>query len=323
MSKTKTKEVADLDITNYTLEDLLTLFRLPLPYDEHDLKRAKSIVYKTHPDKSKLDPSYFLFYSKAYKIIYSLWKFKTQGNQFGKKEEREKELICLYSPDGGEGGLNKEKKEALHIYLQKQQLKPGSKQFHTWFNEQFEKNKILTAQEEHGYETWLRQKEEVNNEPSEVITNMAAMGEAFERKKEKMREVMIYTGIHDVFQGTTSSAMSMSLSNQTPCHYDSGLFSSLPYQDLQKAHEESIIPVSQQHDFAQKQHFPNVDSYLRYRQQTLATPFTEEESIQYLQEQERNQEEMSIRCAFDLVKQSELIQKKQDQFWKSIQLIKN
>ena len=54
----------DLDINNYNLQDILSLFKIPVNFDERDLKKAKQIVLKTHPDKSKLPAEYFLFYSK-------------------------------------------------------------------------------------------------------------------------------------------------------------------------------------------------------------------------------------------------------------------
>ena len=44
----------DLDITNYKLQDILNLFNLTLDFNEDDLKQAKKITLKTHPDKSKL-----------------------------------------------------------------------------------------------------------------------------------------------------------------------------------------------------------------------------------------------------------------------------
>ena len=57
----------DLNIDNYDLNDILALFKINADFDENDLKAAKKIVLKTHPDKSKLGPEYFLFYSKAYR----------------------------------------------------------------------------------------------------------------------------------------------------------------------------------------------------------------------------------------------------------------
>ena len=59
----------DLDIDNYELEDLLNLFKLSYDFSEEDLKKVKKQVLKTHPDKSKLDKIYFLFFTKAYKMI--------------------------------------------------------------------------------------------------------------------------------------------------------------------------------------------------------------------------------------------------------------
>lgn len=55
-------ENLDLNIHNYELNDLLGLFELPFHFDDSDLKNAKRIVLKTHPDKSGLDKEYFLFF---------------------------------------------------------------------------------------------------------------------------------------------------------------------------------------------------------------------------------------------------------------------
>jgi hypothetical protein len=75
----------DLDINNYNLHDILSLFRIPINFNEEDLKSAKQVVLKTHPDKSKLPSEYFLFYSKAYKMLYSVWEFKKRGDVDSKK----------------------------------------------------------------------------------------------------------------------------------------------------------------------------------------------------------------------------------------------
>ena len=66
----------DLDINNYDLDSLVALFKIPIHFEEHHLKQAKKTVLAMHPDKSKLDKEYFLFFSKAYKIIYNIYQFK-------------------------------------------------------------------------------------------------------------------------------------------------------------------------------------------------------------------------------------------------------
>ena len=53
---------------------------MPKNFVEEDLKSAKKLVLKTHPDKSGLPPDYFRFYSKAYKMLYSVWDFRKKGD---------------------------------------------------------------------------------------------------------------------------------------------------------------------------------------------------------------------------------------------------
>ena len=57
-------EDIDLNIDNYNLEDILNLFNISYNFNEEDLKNAKKIVLHSHPDKSKLDKKYFLFFTK-------------------------------------------------------------------------------------------------------------------------------------------------------------------------------------------------------------------------------------------------------------------
>ena len=52
----------DLNLENYTLNDLLKLFNISFNFREKELKEAKKIVLRMHPDKSKLDKKYFLFF---------------------------------------------------------------------------------------------------------------------------------------------------------------------------------------------------------------------------------------------------------------------
>ena len=70
----------DLDIDNYDLADILNLFKLEEDFDESDLKNAKKTVLKVHPDKSRLPAKYFLFYSKAYKVLYNIYEFRNKSS---------------------------------------------------------------------------------------------------------------------------------------------------------------------------------------------------------------------------------------------------
>ena len=63
----------DLNIDNYNLDELLKLFHLTRDFNVEDLKKTKKKVLKMHPDKSKLDKKFFIFFSNAYNLIYQLY----------------------------------------------------------------------------------------------------------------------------------------------------------------------------------------------------------------------------------------------------------
>ena len=66
----------DLNINNYDLDDILSLFNVSYNYDLNDIKKCQEVLLKLHPYKCNLDSTYFDFYSKAYKIIECLHIFR-------------------------------------------------------------------------------------------------------------------------------------------------------------------------------------------------------------------------------------------------------
>ena len=65
----------DLDLDNYTLDDLLALFKLDYDFNKEELGRAYRMALKTHPDKCNLDKDIYLFFMKAYKMVERVYKF--------------------------------------------------------------------------------------------------------------------------------------------------------------------------------------------------------------------------------------------------------
>ena len=90
-------ENLDLNIDNYNLDELLELFHLSYDFTENDLKQAKRIVLRTHPDKSGLPKEYFLFFSKAYKIVFNIYEFrhksKNQSTEYVVEKNEEHEVM--------------------------------------------------------------------------------------------------------------------------------------------------------------------------------------------------------------------------------------
>ena len=61
----------DLNIDNYSRVELYKLFGLQvsITLTEDLMKECKKLVLKTHPDKSRIDEKYFIFFSQAYKKL--------------------------------------------------------------------------------------------------------------------------------------------------------------------------------------------------------------------------------------------------------------
>ena len=130
----------DLNINNYTLEDLLNLFRLDYNFTMDDLKKAKKIALRTHPDKSGLDQQVFLFFLKAYKMCETIYKFRVKRQDLNLNTTFEYENLET---------LNEKQKEKI---LYKKLNGKSAKEFNKWFNDMFEKVKMHDEELDEGYD---------------------------------------------------------------------------------------------------------------------------------------------------------------------------
>jgi hypothetical protein len=297
----------DLDINNYNLQDILSLFKIPVNFDEHDMKRAKQIVLKTHPDKSKLPAEYFLFYSKAYKMLYSVWEFKKRGDVDSKNPKNTE--YSTYSDE--------DKSVLLDQFFETNEKFKKSNNFNRWFNEQFERNKLSNEHEEKGYGDWLKTEDEIEQAKN---VSMATMKQEFDKKKEIARSLIVREEVQEIW--SNNSISSSELSNDAPETYDSGLFSGLGFQDLYKAHTETVIPVTEE-DYEKKQKFGSINEYMSYRNNQDTKPLSEQQAEQYLKQRNEKDEEKAVRRAYELAKQTEMAKQKNQEFWSGLQLLKN
>jgi len=297
----------DLDIQNYNLEDILSLFKLSSHFDEADLKRAKQMVLKIHPDKSRLPSEYFLFYSKAYKMLYSVWEFR-KCSEIDNSKPQNTEYAAV---------SDKDKHAILDQFFDSNEKFKKDKHFNRWFNEQFEKNRLMNESQEKGYGDWLKTDEDIN--PIKGVS-MATMKHEFDKKKSEVRSLIISEDIEEIWGDTTIS--SCNLSNDAPVTYDSGLFSGLGFQDVYKAHTETVIPVTDE-DYEKRHKFRSVNEFVSYRNSQDTTPLSELQSQQYLQQKNRKEEELAVRRAYELAKQTEMAKQKNQEFWSGLQLLKN
>lgn len=276
-----------MNIDNYELQDLLDLFHLDYNFNEEDLKKTKKTVLMTHPDKSKLSKEYFLFFSAAYKIIYSIYEFRYKSIT-KKQNSNENIKINKYTT---------EKDEEREILLNNLKQQPN---FNKIFNELFEKYNIKDNETEGGYGDWLKSEEDLDN----TKTTLNEMNENFELKKKKVQSIIVHKDVEEMDSGTGH----FELSRDKPEYYSSSLFSSLQYEDLKKAHVESVIPVTQE-DYQNRKKFRNVDEMQRYNAEQNSEPLSLKQANEYLNQKKSFQDKNDVSRAFKLAKQDEQARK--------------
>ena len=284
----------DLDINNYNLDDLLNLFKISAHFGESDLKRAKQIVLKTHPDKSGLPSEYFLFYSKAYKTLYGIYTFKN----------KQKKSTSEYQEDYTD--TESQNRILNQFFEQNKKIKDPNK-FNQWFNQQFEQAHN-PQQDEHGYGDWLKTDADIYASAS------GTADEQIKQYKQHVKTVTVYTGINDMesaFNGTL-------LGDNVGQNFSSSMFSGLSFQDIKQAHTETVIPVSDQ-DYAKIQKFKNVEEYSRHRNAQNVDPLSEKTATEMLNRRVKDDEEMSTTRAYYYAKQQEEVNKKNALFWGKLQ----
>ena len=289
----------DLNIHNYELNDLLNLFQLPFHFEELDLKQAKKMVLKTHPDKSGLDKEYFLFFSQAYKYllkIYSLRQSSTTTNtEYEKDDLWENEHNVLI--DGKISSMDQ-------------------KDYNKWFNETFEKMKMKDDVEETGYGDWLKSNDDI---VTDKISNSGEMNEYIQNKKQELRALVVHNDFQDSVNGRGDN-----LIREVPENYGSGMFDKLQFEDLRKAHVESVIPVTDE-DFHNRKKYATVDELNRARTQDSVA--NEKEWFSSHEDKLNNlktaDEDINIRRAYKLLNQDEQARENYNKFWSDLKRLEN
>jgi len=288
-----TLDSLDLDLDHYSLEDLYHLFNIREGVlNETTLKGAKQITLKMHPDKSRLDQKYFLFFSKAYKRLYGIYEFQ---NKSTKKTYRDEEFF----DESNRNVLN-------HMFEKNKDFK-DPKNFNSWFNEAFEKHRVENPIEQ-GYGEWLKSDEGMIN-INETVTK-GNMNDIFEQQKKQIQAVSVYTGVTDMFSSTFGGSLLNGGDN----------FTTDGYTDLRQAYTETLIPVTQD-DYDKMQKFNNISEYKAHRDRVDVTPLTKEEGNRQLLRQQNQLDQESAALAFKYAQESEKAKQKQQSFWGDIKRV--
>jgi hypothetical protein len=210
-----------LNIRDYSINDIYTLFYIPpsTPLSEQHLVNAKQIVLKSHPDTSKLPSDYFIFYKQAYERLVEHYRTDTKysGNTSSKIKKINESAADSYD------SLTKDQ---LAVLAKRTTTIEGTNAF------VMEAYDELTKGEEKrkGYAEWFRNGEVIDNEAQ------------IEAEMKQKRQMMLYTGIQDVNVMTGGCGyQSLAGDDHITDHSSPVFYNGLAYQDLKKAHTETLI----------------------------------------------------------------------------------
>ena len=288
----------DLDINNYELNDILNLFKIPSNFTEDHLKQCKKAVLKTHPDKSGLDKEVFLFFSKAYKILFQIHTFKNRS------ESNETDYNSVEKPKNTKdsNGVLKFSKD---------------KNFNKKFNELFEKHFQNNEHNQTGYGDFLKSEVDQNiKDLSEGKISQVDRNRYLESIRENSRALVVHQEVKETSEFSNFTNLGMS----APTSYSSEIFSNLPYEDLKKAHTETLIPVTKEDA---RKDFSSIDKYKQHRESNTFKPASLQQAKRFLAEKEQQDSSSSTSRAYLLAKQAEEAKNMQKAFDSHFLRIKN
>lgn len=292
-----------MNIQDYTYHELLDLFNID-ELSESNLKIAYKKTMKTHPDHSNLDKSYFLFFVKAFKLLKKVFELNTY------REKRDLYNTCtrekVYQEILEKIQVDELDQEQINTVLNKNQ-----NDFNRWFNKAFDKLNREDANVDTGYEDWLRS-DDNDSESKYKASNVRDMHQQIEEQKiyisKQFNQDIIQYNNHQNEGG-------YDLSREKCDAYDAGLFTKLPYQDLKKAHTETIIPVSESQYHESKQYTFN--EYKNKRDQQIGGMSSYLNNHQdVMREFKEKENENNVQRYFSMAKQMEQTKQNQ-QIWNS------
>lgn len=270
----------NLDISTYSLNDILNLFKIDLQSNitVDDLKNAKKRTLMMHPDKSKLDSKYYLFYKKALYILIRVFNENNRQNQDITENNTQYKDTTKLEADKS---------------IKKSMDSMNPEQFQKWFNKQFDDNMVQKSK--NNKNDWFSDDKPIYKINENISANN--LGREFDNFKQNNAGLIIYKDVENL---THSSGSNLYEDDDDP-NSDSGNtyvcsdpFSKLKYDDLRKVHKDQTIFAVSERDIVNVKQYSSMDQYRRERGSQTFNPIekTEAEEMFRLKEIE-NQSKMS------------------------------
>jgi hypothetical protein len=270
--------------------------------NEEDLKRAKKKVLMIHPDKSKLPPEYFIFYKKAYEIIYQY--YISNLKYVHTKESTETIENQTYN---ARSGIDYNK--GLHNAINEYSKKGGNLNQH--INEIYDQNFRKTPNEKK--QAWFKDETDMFGGQIKGIS-AGNINSAFNdiKKQQANMALSVYNGgIQQLYNiggsvGGTSlydddddddddqdqdhaenTVRTQNSSNGRNNYISCDPFSKLKYDDLRKVHKDQTVFHVNEHDFDKVRRYANEKEMMAERGKQI-NPLEKEEADNMLKMEYEN-----------------------------------
>jgi hypothetical protein len=262
----------NLDINNYSLEEIFGLFDLTYDLTEESMRAAKKKVLMIHPDKSRLPPSYFHFYREAYDIVLNIYKQKMRSNNKTSNAADKP----IYQPIHQAENLPQEMMESKGAFNSK-------------FNELYDKN-MVRKQDTTRYD-WFRQSESVYDDFSQKQVNPKNMGSELDAIKQKQAALQVYRGVQELNASGQRGTSYFEDDDGGAEYVSSDVFSKLKFDDLRKVHKDQSVFAVSESDLNKRTQYKSVDQFVRDRDGGVA-PLSKIEATQLLERQQKEKEQV-------------------------------
>lgn len=258
----------NLDLNEYSLDELLGLFDLNYDMDYNDLKECKKKVLFMHPDKSNKPPEYFLFYKKAFEMIVQYYEEKY------KQTKQVPTTKIVYEP-------HKPTQNEEQIQKNISAMKP--KEFNKTFNSLFEKNMAIKPDETKN--EWFK-----NENPVYEVKTKATkdnLGRVMDDIKSKQNALARYKGVENMYStsGTGTSFLYDDMEN-SDTYVSCDLFSKLKFEDLRKVHKDESIFSVKESDFSNVKTYQSIEQLSSARSAQDIAPFEKMASENMIKKQQ-------------------------------------
>ena len=183
--------------------------------------------------------------------------------------------------------------------------------FNEWFNKEFEK--ININKNDDGYEEWLKSNENIDYR----TTTKSNLNKDIEIKKGELRSLIKKEEIKSIQELQDNNILGSNVIQE----YSSDLFGNFRYEDVKKAHIESVIPVTEE-DYDETRNFSNMQELSDYRNSQRLNPLSLNQAKNYLHRMKNNDDEINMNRAYALAMETEKNYKINNEWWKNLRQIK-